>query len=244
LSRGIRRRALALAIVASVLAGAGCGSATSDGPSTGNSVNGPGPPSVLEPQRLSGPRGKLTGPEYKHLRTALGLLASAGGRAPAAGIRALARGCRLLHRPRTELVEAVHRECDRTRELVRVLLSFRTRNAGCARDASHGDVSCFTGLFEAASNGARRLLAAKTRTNAALRRRHIRGGCARVLGTPQSRRTALLKIGRASRAARRALHAKDVSALNAAAKRVDAGIAATARVGGDSVALLRSCPRA
>ena len=224
----------ALAAVAS-LAGCSLGS-DDDEPAT---PAAPPPPAQAGPEE---PRGRLSGQEYESLRTAVDRAESADEiRDPERAARALSRACAAVREPRTGLVQAVRRECNRAVDLVRSWRDIERLGPRCRRAAAQGDTACLTGSLTEMGRAAHRLAEASQRTRVQLERRAIGGACARALGTSRAEIRELIAFERSLRSARIAAEAGDSAAFQRALARILEVGDAIARV--DTSGLVRRCRR-
>jgi hypothetical protein len=231
------RRAPARALVAALLLLGGCSLSSDDEPGT-TAAAPPPPPAAAADE----PRGRLSADEYAALRTAVDRAERADEIGdPNRAAPALARACRAVESPRTGLVQAVRRECNRAVELVREWGKVERLGPRCRRAAAQGDTACLTGSFTAMGRAAHRLAAASQRTRVELGRRGIRGACARALGTSRGEIRELIAFERSLRSARVAADAGDAPAFQRALARILAVGDEIAQT--DTSGLVRRCRR-
>ena len=229
-------RAAQVAALAALALLAGCSLGSDDEePST---TAAPPPPA----QGPEEPRGRLSGEEYGSLRTAVDRAERADEIGdPARAARALARACSAVREPRTGLVQAVRRECNRAVDLVRSWRDIERLGPRCRGAAAPGVTACLSGYLTDMGRAAHRLADASQRTRVELGRRRIGGACAQALGTSRAEIRELITFERSLRSARIAAEAGDGAAFQRALARILEVGDRIARV--DTSGLVRRCRR-
>jgi hypothetical protein len=204
-----------------MVAVAGCGG--SDDPKPATTTAATTPRSTAKPANAE-PNGKLSRPEYRSLRAAYGLLAPLDdskdyGKVLRAGRRACVRVT-----TQTELLATVHADCVQTMRFYSKAVAMVRRQAECTRAAQAGDTSCFADVFRSLGRSARVAGVRSAATNAALRKRAIRGDCAKAIGTDERELAAARDVHRAGIRAAHALEAKNKSSFENAVSRLTAAL--------------------
>ncbi|MFL5894295.1 MAG: hypothetical protein ACJ76Z_04175 [Thermoleophilaceae bacterium] len=238
-----RRPAWFAATLLALLVANGCGSSskktaptTTAAPTTTTSASKP----------PVAPKGKLLPGEYAVLVKAARLGKKADH---VKGLRAkqtvLHRECGLLAAaPGTPLMQAQRRLCGRGVGLVAAVFAFTAQGRECKQAAAAGDISCYAQLFSQLARSARSVTASAYELNAALRRRGLRGRCAKGIGLASaSDLKAAAAIGKSARGASQAAYARDEGRFQEAARQLDASFKDLDSGSNETeLAQLRTCP--
>jgi hypothetical protein len=217
---------------------AGCGS--SDKTATTTAATATATKTVAGPAE---PSGKLSPQEYAQAKAALGQLAKIErthnlSRAVVMSLPA----CRRL-RVKTALLTALRANCVQVFRAVHAVAELERQTPTCTRDARAGDISCFSNLFRSIGRSTRASVVRSAQMNRELRRRRIRGACARALGSTSAQQANTRAITHDALSAAHALEARDDAAFRRAATRLDSDFTSPGSTQTFAIALrqLRAC---
>lgn len=216
ITRATSRLGLASALIV-VTALASCGG-SGDKPATSAASSASTSTTTKAPAAPAAPDGHLAAAEYDSMR---GLVEELGKleriKGTKGGLRAVRSVCRgFASAPRTDLMVANQSVCAQLVRLIRVVSRFETQQKECQQAAQAGDLSCFAQLYRSLAGTARVIAVRAEAANAASRKRHLAGACARAVNTKPGEIDNYRSLTRDSHAAALALEAKDQARLQRA----------------------------
>lgn len=210
--------AVRLVILAgAVLALASCGSSESAKTASGTQTS----TTPTEAPKPAEPTRKLSPEEYDDVHASFEMLKplTKAQDDPKRMIAIVRPACSRL-RIGTGLVVAMRAQCVQAVRLLGAVRRLERETPLCTRHAQAGDVSCFANAFRLIGRSARVEMVREAAMDRELRRRHIRGACARSIGTSARDRETSASLTHDSLAAARALEARDEAGFQRAAARL------------------------